>query len=153
MTLKVALKTRPSTLSFLIILRTVYINWKYLFLSFSVSLFFWIFFNMQEQRLFFAPVLGFHIPTAGWNYLLSSLVSILIGISTSIVIFEMKASKRALTRQHSSFPVLSGSIIGVVASICAGCTPSVGLFLVAIFGSGVALLLFIYSSHSIKIYY
>ena len=104
-------------------------------LAIGVAIVFWILFNFLDGLLFFSPYLDFYYPVpqdAIVGFVLSSITAPLIGAVISMNIYIARSSGS----MGKSF--LSGSSLGTVSSICAGCS-SVGFYLATTFGAaGVA---------------
>jgi len=104
-------------------------------LAVGVAIIFWILFNFLDGLLFFSPYLDFYFPLpqdAILGFILSSITAPLIGAVISMNIYIARNSGSI----GKSF--LSGSSLGTVSSICAGCS-SVGFYLATTFGAaGVA---------------
>lgn len=117
--------------------RMVFSEKFYMGLAIAVSIAFWIILNVLDGLLFFSPVVNFYYPIpqdAILGFILTNIMSILIGIVTSMNIYVLRNSRTGINK--SSF--FSGSTIGTVSSICAGCS-SVGFYLATTFGAaGVA---------------
>jgi len=115
-------------------LSMVFTNKAYVVLALAVAAGLWVLMTHLDQLLFFSPVLAFHIPPDAWtNFILSTIVSALLGIVVSVNVYVFRTST---VRLGGSF--FSGSTLGLVSSACAGCT-SAGFFLVTTFGvAGIA---------------
>ncbi|HEY7078805.1 MAG TPA: hypothetical protein VH500_03825 [Nitrososphaeraceae archaeon] len=107
-------------------------NWAYIALTSFTSSVFWVVFCMFDQLLFFSPVVVFYLPDdAVVGFILSTIISTLLGMVVSMNLYLLRHSKRIRISTASLF---SGSAIGVISSTCASCS-SVGLLLVSTFGS------------------
>jgi len=124
-------KLDSSVLSF----RIVFLNWQYLLIAGAIAIFFWIAFNVLDQLLFFSPIVIFYLPEdAIVGFILSTVISILLGIVVTMNVYVLKRLKLKLNL--TSF--FSGSTLSVLSSTCASCS-SLGFLLVSIFGAtGVA---------------
>jgi len=143
-----SLRTRSSSLLFfggllsrlsfiLIAFRMVFFsNWIYIALAAVVSSTFWIIFSLFDQLLFFSPVFVFYLPDdAVIGFILSNIISVLIGAVVSMNVYVFRHSKGLKINAASFF---SGSTLSVLSSTCAGCS-SLGFLLVSTFGGlGVA---------------
>lgn len=117
--------------------KMVFSEKSYLGLAIAVAVAFWIILNVLDGLLFFSPVLNFYYPIpqdAIPGFILTNILSSLIGIVTSMNVYAFRNSHAGINK--SSF--FSGSTLGTVSSICAGCS-SVGFYLATTFGAaGVA---------------
>ncbi|MBN4046053.1 hypothetical protein JYT57_00040 [Nitrosarchaeum koreense] len=96
--------------------------------------FFWVTFNVLGELLFFTPVLVFWLPTDAIPvFVLSNIISVLMGIVLSMNVYVLKNTKVKMNK--SSF---LGSTVGMTAGGCASCS-TVGFVLLTSFGTaGVA---------------
>jgi hypothetical protein len=132
--------------------KLVFSKWPYLLLTSVVSAAFWIIFSVFDQLLFFSPFLAFHIPNdAITDFVLSNIIAVLLGAVTTLNVYAFKhvkrrrrirsaiekKSRRAESSVLSSFrySLLSGSSIGIISSMCAGCS-SIGLYLSMLLAGG-----------------
>jgi hypothetical protein len=105
-------------------------------LAAGVAISFWLIFNILDGLVLLSP-LNFYYPMpadAVPGFVLSHITAALVGIvvSMNVYMFRNMQSKGGRT------PFLSGSTLGTVSSMCAGCS-SVGFYLAATFGTaGVA---------------
>jgi hypothetical protein len=113
---------------------TVFARKAYVALALAVAAGLWVLMMYLDQLLFFTPVFAFYIPADAWtSFSLSTTVSALLGTVVSMNVYVFRTSK---VRLGGSF--LSGSTLGVISGVCAGCT-SAGFFLVTTFGvAGIA---------------
>lgn len=111
----------------------------YIALAATVTVGFWIIFNALDGLLLFSPSLDFYYPIpqdAIPGFVLANITVPLIGIIVSMNVYIARNSKSGASRSSSSF--FSGSALGTVSSVCAGCS-SVGFYLATTFGTaGVA---------------
>lgn len=116
--------------------RIVFSNRAYATLAVLVAAAMWLVFNMLDGLLFFSPFVNFYYPIpddAMPGFFLSIITVALVGIVVSMNVFTVRSKLKA---DKSS--VLSGSTLGTVSSMCAGCS-SVGFYLASSFGAaGVA---------------
>jgi len=109
----------------------------YIALAAAVAVAFWIIFNALDGLLLFSRFLNFYYPIpqdAIPGFVLSNITAPLIGIVVSMNVYIARNSGSRISR--SSF--FSGSALGTVSSVCAGCS-SVGFYLATTFGTaGVA---------------
>ena len=106
-------------------------NWTYVALTGAVSSVFWVIFCVFDQLLFFSPVFVFYLPDdAVTGFILSTIISILLGIVVSMNLYILRHSKGLRISRTSLF---SGSALGVLSSTCVSCS-SVGFILVSTFG-------------------
>jgi len=114
--------------------KQVFSNRFYIFLASVIFTFFWITFNVLGELLFFTPVLVFWLPTDAIPvFVLSNIISVLMGIVLSMNVYVLKNTKVKMNK--SSF---LGSTVGMTAGGCASCS-TVGFVLLTSFGTaGVA---------------
>lgn len=116
--------------------RMVFSNKSYGALAAAIAVVFWTLFNVLDGLILISPF-NFYYPIpadAVTGFVLSHVTAALVGIvvSMNVYLFRNMAAKGG----RSSF--LSGSTLGTVSSMCAGCS-SVGFYLAATFGTvGVA---------------
>ena len=103
----------------------------YILIAVAVAIPFWILFNIFDQLIFFEPIWIFYLPEdAIVGFLLTTIISILMGILVSMNIYVMRHSKLRI-RSRS---LLSGSSLSIISSVCSSCS-SVGFLLISTFGS------------------
>jgi hypothetical protein len=116
--------------------RMVFSSRSYAALAAAVAVAFWAIFNVLDGLLLLSP-LNFYYPIpadAVPGFILSHATAALVGIVVSMNVYLF----RNLAAKGSKAPFLSGSTLGTVSSMCAGCS-SVGFYLAATFGTaGVA---------------
>src|SRR5215467_1240119 len=106
-------------------------NWVYIALTGIISLVFWVIFCTFDQLLFFSPVVVFYLPSdAVVGFILSTIISILLGMVISMNLYLLRHAKGL---RPSTASLFSGSAIGVFSSTCVSCS-SAGLLLVSTFG-------------------
>lgn len=114
----------------------VFSNKAYVAMAVVVAFVFWTVFNILDGILLLSP-LAFYYPIpddAIPGFALSHITAALVGIVVSMNVYLFKNMKAGGTK--ASF--LTGSTLGTVSSMCAGCS-SVGFYLAATFGTaGVA---------------
>ena len=111
--------------------RLVFSRPAYIALAAIVAVPFWILFNMFDQLLFFEPIWIFYLPEdAVAGFILTTIVSILLGILVSMNVYVIKHSKSRISRAS----LFSGSALGIVSGVCSSCS-SVGFLLIFTFGS------------------
>ena len=99
-------------------------------ISITMFLFFWIFFNIFDNLLFFSPVFAFYIPNdASVGFILTNIISIFLGILISMNIYVLKYVSIKLTRT-----TIIGAILGTVSSACVSCS-SIGFLIISTFGT------------------
>ena len=77
------------------IFKTVFSNPLYIVLGASVAAAFWIIFNVLDQLIFFYPIWIFYLPDdAITGFLLTNIISILLGFLVSMNLYVLKYSKR-----------------------------------------------------------
>lgn len=115
----------------------VFSNKAYVALAGAISAVSWVIFNVFDGLLFFSPRVAFYYPLpedAVLGFVLSNITAALMGIIVSMNIYVFKSSRTRASK--SSF--FSGSTLGTVSSMCAGCS-SFGFYLATLFGTaGVA---------------
>jgi hypothetical protein len=118
---------------------------SYLAIAASSAVLLWILFDVLDGLILLSPVLTFYFPLpddAVFGFLLSIVTSILGGLVISINVRLIKSGFRKGTAS-----MISGSTLGTVSSICAGCS-SVGFYLATTFGiAGVAASSFLSTYH------
>jgi hypothetical protein len=118
-------------------IRVVFSNKFYLALAAMIAVASWIIFNVLDGLLFFEPIVSFYYPLpadAVPGFILSNITAALLGVIASMNVYLFRNS-RAKVAKTSFF---SGSTLGTVSSMCAGCS-SFGFYLATLFGSaGVA---------------
>lgn len=116
--------------------RMVYSNKSYAALAAAVAVVFWTIFNVLDGLILLSP-LNFYYPipaNAVSGFVLSHVTAALVGVVVSMNVYMI----RNLRAKGDKAPFLSGSTLGTVSSMCAGCS-SVGFYLAATFGTaGVA---------------
>jgi hypothetical protein len=114
----------------------VFSSRPYVALAAAVAVAFWVIFNVLDGLILLSP-LNFYYPVpadAVPGFVLSHVTAALVGIVVSMNVYLFKNLR--IKGGRSSF--LSGSTLGTVSSMCAGCS-SVGFYLAATFGTaGVA---------------
>lgn len=115
---------------FLSSLTIVFSNRLYLALAAAVFSAFWIIFNVSAELLFFFPVFVFYLPQdAILVFVLSNVISVLMGIIVSMNIYIIKHFSMKLSKS-----MFSGSFVGTVCGACVSCS-SVGFIILTTFGS------------------
>ena len=112
--------------------RMVFSNRAYTALAAAVAVAFWLIFNILEGLVLLFP-LNFYYPIpadALPGFVLSHLTAALVGIVVSMNVYMSRNG--SLKVGKASF--LSGSTLGTVSSLCAGCS-SVAFYLAATFGT------------------
>jgi hypothetical protein len=114
----------------------VFSNKPYAALAIAVAAAFWVIFNILDGILLISPP-AFYYPIpddALPGFILSHITAALVGVVVSMNVYLFNN----LRAKGSKSPFLSGSTLGMVSSMCAGCS-SVGFYLAATFGTaGVA---------------
>jgi hypothetical protein len=107
----------------------VFQNRHYIAIAAAVITTFWIAFNVFDQLLFFSPVVTFYLPDdAIAGFILTSIISALMGILVAMNVYVIRNSKLKLDRSF-----FSGSILGIASSTCASCS-SIGFLVISTFG-------------------
>lgn len=119
--------------------KLVFSNKPYIFLASIIFASFWIMFSFLGELLFFTPVLVFYLPSDAIPvFVLSNIISVLMGIIMSMNVYVLKNTATRMNR--SSF---MGSSVGAIAGGCASCS-SMGFVLLTSFGTaGIALSTFL----------
>ena len=103
----------------------------YIFITIAVTVSFWILFNIFDQLIFFEPIWIFYLPEdAITGFILTTMVSILLGILVSMNIYAIRHSRLKISKKS----LFSGSSLSVISGVCSSCS-SVGFLLVSTFGS------------------
>ncbi len=112
--------------------KVVFSNLSYRGVAIGSGIAFWILFNILDGLLFFSPVIGFYYPLppdALIGLILSTITAALVGMVIGMNLFIFRSR---LQVGKSSF--LSGSALGTVSSMCAGCS-SLGFYLASTFAT------------------
>lgn len=119
--------------------KQVFSNKFYIFLASVIFTSFWILFSVLGELLFFTPVLVFYLPADAIPlFVLSNVISVLMGIVLSMNVYVIKNTKLKINK--SSF---MGSSVGIISGACASCS-SMGFILLTSFGgAGVAVSTFL----------
>ncbi|MGH9978130.1 MAG: hypothetical protein ACRD8Z_20210 [Nitrososphaeraceae archaeon] len=103
----------------------------YILIAVAIAVPFWILFNIFDQLIFFEPIWIFYMPEDGiTGFMLTTAVSILIGMLISMNIYVIRHSKLRI----KSGSLLSGSSLSIISGVCSSCS-SVGFLLISTFGS------------------
>ena len=117
-------------LEFLLVNKTVFSKTEYVLIAIVAVALPFILFNTSDQILFFLPSLTFYISDDAWlSFVISSIMSILIGIVTSVSIYSFINAKSKFNPT-----VFSGSSIGIVSGACVSCS-SISFYLITFFGT------------------
>src|SRR5437867_4348743 len=111
----------------------VFSSKPYIALAVAVAVAVWIIFNVFDGLLFFSPYLDFYYPIPHDvvpGFILSNITAPLAGVVVSMNVYILRNSGSGVSR--ASF--LSGSSLGTVSSMCAGCS-SIGFYLSTTFGT------------------
>jgi hypothetical protein len=114
---------------YLLALKLIFLNPKYLVLSVGLSITFLILLLTTAEFLFFEPILSFSFLGDYPNFLLIIITSMLTGIVIPMSIYRIILTRKNVKRSGSGF---LGSILGGVAGIC-GCG-SIGFSIISTFG-------------------
>lgn len=116
--------------------RMVFSNKSYAVLAAAIAVTFWTIFNVLDGLILLSPF-NFYYPIpadAIPGFFLSHVTAALVGAVVSMNVYMF----RNVRAKGGKAPLLSGSTLGTVSSMCAGCS-SVGFYLAATFGTaGVA---------------
>lgn len=103
----------------------------YVIIAVSITIPFWILFNVFDQLIFFDPIWIFYLPEdAIIGFILTTIVSILLGMLISMNIYVWRHSKLKFSRAS----LFSGSSLSIISGVCSSCS-SVGFLLISTFGS------------------
>lgn len=115
----------------------VFSDKTYVALTAAVAVAFWIIFNVLDGLLFFSPIVNFYYPIpqdAVPGFILSNVMAPLLGVVVSMNVYVFRNSRAGMNKSS----LFSGSAVGTVSSMCAGCS-SVGFYIATTFGAaGVA---------------
>ncbi|HXG08052.1 MAG TPA: hypothetical protein VNI77_12090 [Nitrososphaera sp.] len=113
-------------------LNIVFSNKAHVALTVVVGCVFWMIFNVLDGILLLSP-LAFYYPIpddAIIGFLLSFITASLVGVVVSMNVYLFRSMNTGVTK----ISLLSGSTLGTVSSVCAGCS-SVGFYLATTFGT------------------
>src|SRR3989440_9231670 len=83
--------------------KMVFPNPVYIAVAAAVFTIFWIAFNVFDQLLFFSPVVTFYLPDdATPGFILTNIISVLMGISVAMNIYVIRTSKLKLDKSYFS---------------------------------------------------
>jgi hypothetical protein len=117
--------------SLILSFKIVFSNLVYIIFATITAVIFWIVSCIFDQLLFFYPIIIFYLPDdAVVGFILTIIISILLGIVVSMNIYLFRHSKIKI----SSASLLSGSSLSVLSSLCVSCS-SLGFFLVSTLGA------------------
>jgi hypothetical protein len=103
----------------------------YILTAAAVAIPIWILFNVFDQLIFFEPIWIFYLPEdAIIEFVLTTIVSILLGILVSMNIYAIRHSRLKISRKS----LFSGSSLSIISGVCSSCS-SVGFLLISTFGS------------------
>ena len=111
--------------------KVVFSTPTYIVIAIAVAISFWILFNIFDQLIFFEPIWIFYLPEdAITGFVLTTMVSILIGMLVSMNIYVIRHSRLKISRGS----LFSGSSLSIISSVCSSCS-SIGFLLISTFGS------------------
>lgn len=103
----------------------------YILKALAITIPFWILFNVFDQLVFFDPIWIFYLPEdAITGFILTTIISILIGMLITMNIYAIRHSKLKISRRS----LFTGSSLSVISGVCSSCS-YVGFLLISIFGS------------------
>ncbi len=103
----------------------------YVLIATSVAIPFWVLFNVFDQLIFFEPIWIFYLPDdAITGFILTTIISILMGMLVSMNIYVIRHSKLKISRAS----LFSGSSLSIISGVCSSCS-SVGFLLISTFGT------------------
>ena len=112
-------------------MKVVFSKPMYVLIAATIVIPFWILFNFFDQLIFFEPIWIFYLPEdALIGFILTTLISILMGILISMNIYVIRHSGLRIGRKS----LFSGSSLSIISSVCSSCT-SVGFLLISTFGT------------------
>jgi len=118
-------------ISFLSSVKIVFSIPTYILIATAVAAPLWILFNVFDQLIFFEPIWIFYLlEDATTGFILTTLISILIGVLISMNIYAIRHSKLKISRRS----LFSGSSLSIISGVCSSCS-SVGFLLISTFGS------------------
>lgn len=118
-------------ISFPLSFKVVFSTPMYILTAAAVAIPFWILFNVFDQLIFFEPIWIFYLPEdAIIGFILTTIVSILLGILVSMNIYAIGHSRLKISRKS----LFSGSSLSIISGVCSSCS-SVGFLLISTFGS------------------
>jgi len=102
----------------------------YVGLSILVFAFFWIFFNVFDELLYFTPILYFYLPNdAIVEFILATASALLLGVVIPMNIYLLRNTRIKLDKS-----LISSSFLTIMTSFCASCS-SIGFIIISTFGS------------------
>jgi hypothetical protein len=112
-------------------LRVVFSTPTSILIAISVAIPFWILFNVFDQLIFFEPIWTFYLPEDSiLGFILTTMISILMGILVSMNIYIIRHSKLKIDKRF----LFSGSTLSIISGVCSSCS-SVAFLLISTFGS------------------
>ena len=103
----------------------------YISITIAVTVSFWILFNIFDQLIFFEPIWIFYLPEdAITGFILTTMVSILLGILVSMNIYAIRHSRLKISKKS----LFSGSSLSIISGVWSSCS-SVGFLLISTLGS------------------
>jgi hypothetical protein len=112
-------------------MKVVFSKPMYVLIAATIVIPFWILFNFFDQLIFFEPIWIFYLPEdALIGFILTTLISILMGMLISMNIYVIRHSGLRISRKS----LFSGSSLSIISSVCSSCT-SVGFLLISTFGT------------------
>ena len=100
------------------VVRMVFRNVYYSILAIAISISFWVVFSIFDQLLFLSPILYFYLPEdAIPKFVVSTIISLLLGIVISMNIFTVKFLKVRFSKS-----LFSAGGLGILSSSCASCS-------------------------------
>lgn len=119
----------PSLSNIIPSFKIVFSNVYYLLLAATVTISFWIIFNIFDQLLFLYPIMFFYLPEDAFvKFTTSTIISILLGIVITMNIFTFKYMRLRFSRS-----LFSAGSLGILTGSCASCS-SLGFVLASSVG-------------------
>ena len=119
------------SLLFPLSLKVVFSIPVYIVIATSITIPFWILFNVFDQLIFFDPIWILYLPEdAITGFILTTIISILLGVVISMNIYVLRHSKLKISRTS----LFSGSSLSIISGVCSSCS-SIGFLLISTFGS------------------
>lgn len=111
--------------------KIVFSTSTYILIAATVAIPFWILFNVFDQLIFFEPIWIFYLPEeAMTGFILTAIISILIGMLISMNIYAIRHSKLKISRRS----LVTGSSLSIISGVCSSCS-YIGFLLISTFGS------------------
>jgi hypothetical protein len=111
--------------------KVVFLTPAYILIAAAIAFPLWMLFDVFDQLIFFDPIWIFYLPDdAITGFILTTLISILMGMLVSMNIYVIRHSKLKI----SGASLFSGSSLSIISGVCSSCS-SIGFLLISTFGS------------------